>query len=236
MTDRPILMSGPMVRAILDGRKTQTRRGVVNLLGFGPVTQFGPSTTAGFDWHFRRRDMCWNDLSHEQLLAACPYGRPGNRLWTREAFLGARGYDCDPPSRWGNKPIWYPADGKPDRDKWWFLSSRARPSIHMPRCASRLTLELTDVRVERVQDISEGDANAEGLEQSVTQIMNNFEYTYRGCHDGDWTADHQEAFADLWDTINVNRPGYSWAENPYVWCLSFKVIKANIDQIGEHDG
>src|ERR1700744_2734701 len=84
MRELPILMNGPMVRATLADLKTVTRRLPNMLLGFGQVTEFGASDTNGYEWHFRDRGGRWNDVSHERLLAACPYGQPGDRLWVRE--------------------------------------------------------------------------------------------------------------------------------------------------------
>lgn len=153
MADRPIIFSSPMVRALLAGTKTQTRR----LLKPQPGDMDRPFAMEDGTWHVTDSRGC--NMSPLPVRYAV-----GDRLWVREAFIGARGYDDDPPSRFGNKPIWYCADGAPDREKWWHLSNRLRPSIHMPRWASRLTLTVTEVRVQRLQEISEEDAIAEGAE------------------------------------------------------------------------
>jgi len=181
MADRPILMSGPMVRALLDGRKTQTRRVITRLLRFGKITEFGPSDTRGYDWHFRDKRMLWNDLRHQELLPYCPYGQPGDRLW---------------------------------------------PSEHrfMRRADSRLTLQLTDVRVERVQDIKGSDLMDEGAPPYLDDPET-----------GERVFGTRNTFAVIWNAINA-KCGYGWDANPWVWALSFTVIRANIDQIGERDG
>ncbi len=142
MKERPILFSGPMVRAIMEGQKTQTRR-VIGL------AQFGRSDTPGYGWTFRGtrnggRGHLWQDFRHEQMLRLCKFGTPGDRLWVRETFSDS-------------EPVFYRADGiANDSDMRW------KPSIFMPRELSRLTLEIVAVRVERVQDISHDDAVAEG--------------------------------------------------------------------------
>jgi len=216
--ERPILFSAPMVRAILDGRKTQTRR-VVNL------TEFGPSTTRGYDWHFRDKHALWNDVSTERLLESrCPWARVGDRLWVREthsycdpmadgverddptnvayrADLSARVYGCGALSAPLDTFGW----------NWEHKSITWRSSIHMPRWASRITLEVTDVRVQRVRDISEEDAAAEGVDYIPEAPPS--ELTHRG------------AWRGLWDSINGKKPARAWADNPWVWAVSFKVAE-----------
>lgn len=250
MADRPIIMSGPMVRALLDGRKTMTRRVIKRLLRFGPITEFGRSTTPGYDWCFRDREMRRHDLTHDELLSYCPYGVPGDRLWLRETFVieNTQEYDeivVEPqdgrPIRviderdWGRcrliphyratepEPHIVPADVEDsfdDRTRW-------SPSIFMKRWASRLTLQLTDVRAERVQDISADDIYAEGTPGAWD------DHTPGGKHL--CLVACRAAFIDLWNAINGQKSGCSWDDNPWVWALSFTVIKTNIDQIGERD-
>lgn len=199
MRDHPIIFSAPMVRAILEGRKTQTRRVVKGwqpkgIGAFHVDTGFkrGHPTLVETTPHPAGREIHW--------LQRMPYGQPGDRLWVRESFSGPHEWATIPPSGWGwdhsDVPIWYWADGNPDHGDW----TRPRPSIHMPRWASRITLEITDVRVQRVQDISEEDALAEGCRSQIK---------------------HSAAFADLWDSINESR-GFGWNANPYVWALTFK--------------
>ena len=196
MKERPVLFSAPMVRAILDGRKTQTRRiakvtdkdckpGMIT-----PLAGFVPRTIA-------------NHISY------CPYGKPGDRLWVRETF------------KQHDEVISYKADGtwitdfqhtggiNPHENITWI------PSIHMPRNASRILLEITGVRVERLQDISECDAKAEGsyvcdyfgrrlLDQSSNQ----------GCYK--W------GYRSIWESLNGTG---SWDLNPFVWVIEFKLLE-----------
>lgn len=193
--ERPILFSGPMVRAILEGRKTQTRRVVkIKADGIEP-----PETYAG-EW------QPWKNGERLPTIT-CPYGEPPDRLWVRESWtpipaMKPSGYFTDP--KWVNRTCWYAADN--DRPTW---GGKWRPSIHMPRSESRITLEVTDVRVERLREITPGDAQREGVEGYAKQ------------HNlgGYWTT----AFARLWDVLNGPR-GFAWASNPWVWVVQFKVI------------
>lgn len=194
MKERPILFSGAMVRAILDGRKTQTRRVV-------KAPQWVAAEGRDLDWSSARPEI----IDDQPLLfvsqvrkpapiaLACPYGQPGDQLWVRETF-----------AVWGqfrNGPGYcYRADGDQSGVSW-------RSSIHMPRAASRITLEVTGVRCERVQDISEADAIDEGMQSPGIPAA----------------TTNRAAFAQLWDSINAPR-GYSWADNPWVWVLEFKRI------------
>jgi hypothetical protein len=182
--EKPILFSAPMVRAILSGAKTQTRR----------VVKPGHK----FDEHFE----------------TCPYGQPGDRLWVKETWQD------DPVGEWG---VCYRASGHNEGCK--FPLHLWRPSIFMPRKLSRITLEITDVRVQRVQEISDDDATAEGCEFSPVP----------GCGDDDkwchgtckrhgrcmYLRAPRFQFQDLWDSLNAKR-GYGWKENPWVWAITFK--------------
>lgn len=186
MKERPILFSGSMVRAILDGRKTQTRRVVTNAR---PYT----ATDNGID-------ILWATGS-----LRCPYGQPGDRLWVRETW-------CLRPEGYG-----YRADNNPDNNplKW-------GPSIHMPRWASRITLEVTGVRVERVQDISEEDARAEGI-RATRLSHGSVVYHTDSYPTPNIYGSAQERFVNLWHSINTPR-GYPWESNPWVWVVAFKVL------------
>lgn len=217
---KPIIFSGPMVRALLEGRKTQTRRAIKRVADFGPVTEFGASDTPGYEFHFRDQRGLWNDCKDFAVLSRCPYGQQGDYLWVRETW--------DAPKTWtagyaGNEVVdgWYFDRGKViyratdacqgPWDKW-------RPSIHMPRWASRLTLRITDVRVERVQEITNDDAINEGALESV-------EIPYVGS----MTCDQaREAFRLLWNYINGTG---AWDRNQWVWVLSFEIIHGNIDAV-----
>lgn len=210
--ERPILFSGPMVKAILRGRKTQTRRIVSRISGFGSVRQFNVSTTSGYDWQFRCRRGLWQDVRMPQLLGWCPYGRVGDRIWVRETWARSRnnwlyradeldGYnpsECVVEWDWDSACV----------DKW-------RPSIHMPRRAARLFLEVTGVRVERVQDITEEDARDEGVELC---------HVFQMAKSGHPLAPHKTAFAWLWNEINGRD---SWQANPWVWVVEFNRVKGH---------
>lgn len=200
MKSRPILFSAPMVRALLAGTKTQTRRPLREGAWLDPKEGVIRMCSVG------------NGVTGFQSVA-CPYGAPGDQLWVREQFAGSIAYERHgyPLREWGNK-IWYCADGEPRSGQW----TRPRPSIHMPRSLSRITLELTDVRVERLQDISEADAQAEGIAYSER---------FGGYCIGEaqhfHSHDPRESYWSLWEAING--PG-SVEANPWAWCLSFKRV------------
>jgi len=186
MRERGILFSAPMVRAIIAGTKTQTRR-VAKVNDHDCKPGF-ITPNAGF---VPRRV--------QDHAVYCPYGQPGDRLWVRETWALADG-------RNSLVPYLYRADG----DSQPVLDGRWRPSIHMPREASRITLEITNVRVERLNEISQKDVMAEGAEPLTLA-------------DGGFVplsgSDYVGGFRRLWESING--PG-SWAENPLVWVIAFK--------------
>jgi hypothetical protein len=185
-TERPILFSSLMVRAILEGRKTQTRRITK------PQHAWAPSM-----------------LTPGYLAKISPYGKPGDHLWVRETCLN-NALD-------GYPPVWfYRADDedKPDDRKW-------KPSIFMPRAASRITLEVTGLKVERLNDISERDAIAEGI-----TWPNKDGKPYRPPIDFYGMSRLRIAadrFHVLWDSLNSKR-GFGWRENPWVWVISFRKL------------
>ena len=203
MAERPILFSGEMVRAILEGRKTQTRRVIK------------PQPSGGVRWNAVVLNGYggWTD-GHGAPLR-CPYGQPGDKLWVRETI-----YEYE----YG---VWcYRADGEYVRcdpaDKGKMLAwahhkkTRSCSSIHMPRWASRITRVITEIRAERVQDISEADAMAEGVSVSHYYCE---EPTDK--HEGLHRCDPIGKFRTLWDSINAKR-GYPWDDNLWVWAISFK--------------
>lgn len=228
MRERPILFSAPMVRAILEGRKTQTRRIVkmteratAALVGAPPPAMEGdrarwvtPPLDSGADYD------AWN--------AWCPYGEPGARLWVRETWAAPSDYDDLSPKQIDAMhsiervavPLWYAATDTTEAET--YTAGRWRPSIHCPRWASRITLRVTSVRVERLQAITEEDARAEGVTP--------FSYDPEGdC----WTAApperaHRTAFEYIWGELNgydeadERRPGSSWSSNPWVWVVGFE--------------
>jgi hypothetical protein len=198
-----------MVRALLDGRKTQTRRVLANLRRFGPVTEFGLSDTAGYQWHFRDKGMRWHDLRHAELLKVLRW-EIGYRLYVCERVWLPEGVDNP------NGHVTYHADHGDDSALKW------RPGIHMPRWASRLTLTVTDVRVQRLQEISKADCIAEGIEQYGR---------FFGLPDTDWDDAELTAVAAyrrVWDRVNGDD---SWVANPWIVALTFTVERRNIDHV-----
>lgn len=205
MKERPILFSGPMVRAILDGSKTQTRRVVKNQPAgqcIGPVAVRAVSD--GFQWF---------GAAGESSVFACPYGQPGERLWVRETWRTDDGLNDQAPSSFSAWPVKYKADGHVLKHGSFFgnTNGKTRVSIHMPRWASRILLEITGVRVERLNDISEADAIAEGTKPYLLPVNQ----ARKGLR-------HVDGYAQLWESING--PG-SWDANPWVWAIEFKVLE-----------
>lgn len=211
MRERPILFSGPMVRALIDGRKTQTRRIVKpqpeQQEGRGPSwgTPGGPRIPNGPRFAGGGRKVSMTDLIGQY----CPYGAPGDRLWVRETcslmtidpVAGAVSRSLS--TEEARQRTRFAADGTEPYGRW-------TPAIHMPRWASRLTLEVTGVRVERLNDISEADAQAEGVTLQEKSI-------YMGAAAA---APHRFEFHRLWQQINGDRA--PWESNPWVWVVSFK--------------
>lgn len=225
MGERPILFSAPMVLALLAGTKTQTRR-VVKLRGAENIDEHD---VIGCHWPWSPEADDW---------VPSPYGRPGDRLWVKETFA-----PCDAPALKGH--VHYRADGAVGLrqqtnggDSWWARSGHTlgladktlqgvwvgppkkwKPSIFMTRKASRITLEVTSVRVERLQEISEADAKAEGVKPFFEK------YSGIGLDQritsGELAADapFRASYAVLWDTINGAE---SWTANPWVWVVEFK--------------
>lgn len=194
--ERPILFSAPMVRAILAGTKTQTRRSV--------------KPPRGYRWLDLAVGTMVNDGGHKKHISdlRSPYGEPGDRLWVRETW--AYGTHAMNAKRDEDGPFVYAADNYGTQGR---LCDRWRPSIHMPRAASRITLEITGVRVERLQDISEADARAEGIGRYDNGTF--------GLDDPAACMGPSAAVAymRLWN--HINGPD-SWGANPWVWCLEFR--------------
>ena len=192
MSDRPILFSAQMVRAILDGHKTQTRR----------VVKVGDTIEERDDGTRWPYFTTWTHGDDGSPWASCPYGEPGDRLWVRESFVYRSKHDR----------YYYKADHEapftaPYAHGGW------KPSIHMPRAASRLTLDVTAIRVERLQAISGDDAKAEGAPTFADDPL-------RGA--GNMAA--LSWFRSLWDDINGDRA--SWESNPWVWVVEFSRVEA----------
>lgn len=240
MKERPILFSGPMVRAILSGQKTVTRRAMKHQPQKAPV-----DVVDGVPSWDSPTNYVGEVQMNTQRGKPCPYGKPGDRLWVREAWLADSQLDSIAPRDLSQgEPIFYPADGSVRQTGCAMISQgRGRPSIHMPRWASRILLEITDVRVERLQDISDDQAKAEGMvytdfgmQERPGKVSLDGGKTFHpvkpqqapGWHAGDATHPDQcldrarWAFANLWEKINGE---YSWDANPWVWVVEFKRIK-----------
>lgn len=224
MKERPILFSGPMVRAIERDwePKTQSRRtrglGVINACPIEAWEVAGQGVGAGM----RKADyfvIFFNNITGQSVTIRCPYGRPGDQLWVRETWqINHVSLDHGPIPKTrpleGGEPVdlIYRADGE-FREQFEIDEGGScwRPSIFMPRWASRISLEITAVRVERLQDISEADTKAEGFERAYYRG-----YTKR-------KADDPADLTDAWDAMNAKR-GHPWESNPWVWAITFRVL------------
>lgn len=220
MKELPILFNGPMVRAILEVRKTQTRRTIKPQ----PLWIAEPCVP------FKTPDADPNGIIY------CPYGQPGDRLWVRETIYAWGRWETRFSKKKGRdewhfidmtlesgKQYRYPATMTGDNGprqrgsvtpQWW-----KRPPIHAPRCSSRILLEITSVRVERLQDIGEDDCLAEGIAQVVRERLPNIQQC------GEYDAIDVDPVAEyraLWETING---AGSWDANPWVWVIEFKRVQ-----------
>lgn len=210
MNEKPILFNSEMVNAILSGRKTQTRR-IIKL----PLIDKNIGC-----------ELAGNELAGEVNAGDyinCPLGKPGDQLWVRETFGKYRAAPSG---------FVYRADGElpcGDPERW-------TPSIHMPRWASRINLLITGVRVERLQDISEQDAMAEGITAKEVIIETRYEggghveitaerFFFVGGDDEGYES-AGEAFAELWDSIYGKKEGENWQANPWVWVIEFERMEA----------
>ncbi len=232
MKERPILFNGAMVRAVLSGQKTQTRRIVkpqpahscrYEMNGAGTHALHLAGGVTGTDEPLICVPPTPKSADHR---LPCPFGVPGDRLWVRESFMPApdeAAPDEPRPTLWN---VAYAADGgqrtataPAGYNPMLYNYERWTPSIHMPRWASRISLEVTDVRVERLQAISEKDAKSEG----VTLLP----LTSEDCW-GDGT--HKTAFEYLWGQVygfpDEKNDGNDWRSNPWVWVVSFKRVEA----------
>lgn len=234
MKERPILFSGPMIRAILDGRKTQTWRAVKPKEPYPAHLYDGYPVRAAL---LETGEWGWiQDGCTVGFVGRCPYGQPGDRLWVRETFVVEDTYEYE-----GDHIM--PTDGCPVRaegddlfGKWHLIphyratepephivpcdledgtddGTRWTSSRYMPRWASRIMLEVTGVRVERLEDITCEDAKAEGVEPCDCPQPLKEQHNEYLC-----------AFQELWERLNAKR-GYGWGENPWCWVISFKRIE-----------
>lgn len=213
MKERPILFGAPMVRAILAGTKTQTRR-IVKPQPGGGLPDRAPVKP------YACPDGRWNWVIPETGMGTgdpfpCPYGQSGDRLWVRETWDAPPGVDnraeaiyradlTDAQIAEEREALREFARDAPGRRTW-------RPSIHMPRAFSRITLELTSVRVERLRDISEQDARAEGVEPDFGNA-----HTHAG-------NDHRRSFFRLWNEINGG--DYAGTDERWAWVLAFRRLE-----------
>ena len=219
MKERPIIFSGPMVRAILTGRKTQTRRvvawnrkhdeddGCVLL----EVNQHGEKTPGRF-WPW-----AYHDGNEDPI--ACPYGIPGDRLWVRETWYTPTSPWPDPDHPEEEHPPVSYSDEELYPGHW-----KKRPSIFMPRWASRILLEVIEVRVERLQEITGVDAQREGVRWPIGNAA------YRAHKARRTSPQEQDAhrvglFIGEWNKLNA-KLGYGWETNPWVWVVEFRVLEA----------
>jgi hypothetical protein len=219
--ERPILFNGAMVRAILEGRKTVTRR-IVKHQPDAPVTDaipkrdfpHGPPT---INWYWRPRHGHLNGVPSHGWDFKCPFGQPGDRLWVRENWMDLRGTGVEhrptpdsPLQRYAygadSRPGSYSDEARKDFGLKW------RPSIHMPRVACRILLEVTDVRVERLQAITYEQAAAEGVQRDHRMWF----ATDEG---GQAFKYPEQAFAQLW-----RQTGGDWDANPWVWVVEFERV------------
>lgn len=214
MTERPILFSAAMVRALLDGTKTQTRRLCKPMQQWVNQECREVRIHDGAPHHFLKGA----ESPIERLR--CPYGQPGDRLWVRETthrrpMLNLLNGEPLAPEYNGGA---YTVDGEdvltPDGfDLTWWYSRKACPSIHMPRWASRILLEIVSVRVERLQAIGEADAREEGVTIKERHTV--------GYCAGAFLPPSIRAYRELWESING---AGSWAANPWVWVVEFRRI------------
>lgn len=210
--EKPILFSAPMIRALLDGSKTQTRRAIKPVGSDDGFVLY--ELNDGTWWPYRSDDgeSGFHTVTRggkeyqDETPFKCPYGKPGDRLWVRETWAKHFPEDSD---------VFYRADrlGVLDYHMTW------KPSIHMRREYSRITLQITGVRVARLQDISEADAIAEGI---------SYHKGWEGycLEDGRFfhCTDPRQSYAGLWESING---AGSWDASPWVWVVEFKRIEAN---------
>jgi hypothetical protein len=205
MKEHPILFSTPMVQAILEGRKTQTRRVV--------KVEMPENVTAIDRYNKTGQFTLWENRKIVKQIGECPYGQPGDRIWVRETWakpLEDYAFKADHPTsilKQLRKGLW-------------------KPSIHMPKTAARIWLEIEEVKVERLQDISEEDAIDEGIHVKYWGGDKTQPYAYRPTVPSeelvtDYDRTPEESFQKLWQSING---GESWEANPWVWVVKFKVL------------
>lgn len=252
---KPIIFSTPMVQAILAGKKSQTRRIVKPLLKDcsdvhkvfkeadwkDSPASFVSSFDGSNSWYCR---YCGNGTNGMGEGFKCPYGKVGDILYVRETWVRAcLSEDGEGPAKGGNWRYWYKADDDWTKEDWHHPdiegpvgSPRWKPSIHMPRPAARIFLKITGISVERLQDITEEDAIAEGVEQNTCDDPSKCPSRLKGggcCGDGEYknylvsidgepAYSAKESFETLWQSINGPD---SWEQNPWIWKITFQRIE-----------
>lgn len=209
MKERPILFSGPMVRAFLEDRKSQTRR----VMKDAPIEQSDGYLCTKLVTYSNEKQV------RHVMPSLCPYGQPGDRLWVKETYFAWRckTYTSEGMTE-GPEQCVYAADGGTllNGAKW-------RPSIFMFRRFSRITLEITNVRVQRLQEITEEDAQAEGALFHDGGGIGHSGWRHDINH-GFVYANARTSFARLWDSLNAKR-GFGWDTNPWLWALTLQRVK-----------
>ena len=211
---RPILFSAPMVCALIDRKKTQTRRVIKN----------HPLVHAGFSDDFIK-------LPENYVADDCPYGKVGDRLWVRETW----GVNLRMVGNTPHEQVCFRATNPKAVDNQWLKNPvKWKPSIHLKKCLARIELEIIDLRVERLMELSDQDAINEGLSK-VSKDGKLYKYGIpdqdglpgtdnHGWEWQDWCVDPVEAFKRLWDSINGKHETKCWDANPWVWVIDFKVV------------
>lgn len=218
MKERPILMNGPMVRATLDGSKTQTRRLIKNTGLYALDAAYHGAEVA--------------ERERIALAKHCPHGQPGDRLWVRESGIinkdvGLFRHDVPATKELGH--YWvektrapgasYNVKGCSRSSALLTRGSKVCPSIHMPRWACRIELEIVSVRGERLQDISEADILAEGIDtEKLAESQERYDIVLAGSG-ADGRATIRSAWRDLWEST-----GGDWNSNPWLWAIEFKLV------------
>lgn len=214
MKQRPILFNGAMVRAVLGGSKTQTRRMMKHQPPFDEqlLTRLFHTTVIDRNGYYQPGKEVFGAYTTDgEWTSTCPYGEVGDQLWVRETWRTDDSLNDKSPSMFSNWPVKYEADGKELAHGAFFgnTNGKTRVSIHMPRWASRITLEITKIRAERLQDITEENARAEGASGGYGAIPN---YQH--------SATPLEHFKHIWEAT-----GGDWGGNPWVWVIEFKRVQ-----------
>jgi len=237
MSDKPILFNADMVKALLDGRKTQTRRiikdhKIIRISNRREFAIAGPHQLSMKE----TPGIFYVVLEDSSLVGLpCSHGQPGDLLWVRETTIDVESHGYAGPiyvaSDAGVAALSFGLGFEDDYTEAEPYDIKQRPSIFMYRWMSRLTLKITDIRIERVQDITDEDAEKEGIFNAdglhLYNCGNTVFHADQECHCGENYP--YEEFHKLWDSINKKR-GYGWDVNPWVWVIEFKVIQMNIDE------